>query len=549
VPPRLRLALLAICLLCLLPASAQATRPGPNGPIVYVSGPGFGDAPLVIRSGSGSVSPPLATGLNKQHRHPSWSPDRTKIVFAEGTGGVFDIYILDLTQPQSATNPQNLTNSAGVSEDRPAWSPDGTRIAYDSGNDIIVHPVAGGADVNMTSTLAPKAFKAAWSPDMQTLYYSVGDTSVMPNGTNNDIKIFQQPADNSSAGSLLLHFSGVHVLKPAISPDGTKLCYGTSETTGSAQSTTQAVLAAPLSAPASFTIIRDSGLGDYNCTWSPDGTKVAYAEGFGNNAELFARNANGTGTPDNLSNTPGKFDGNPDWAPDPPPSCADRTAPAPFNGFVTVRLSCTDTPDPPFFGQNDPDPEIVTGPAHGVLGSVSDNGSVTYTPNTNFQGTDTFTYKGNDGTSDSPVATVTLHVTPLRCGHKLVTILGTSAAESIVGTNGRDVIAALGGRDKIKGRRGNDVICGGRANDSIGGGKGKDTIFGNKGNDSASGDSGRDKVDGGKGKDKLKGNSSRDVVSGNAGRDRLDGGSARDKCRGGSGRDKAKRCEIRSSIP
>ena len=87
---RLTLALLAICLLCLLPASAEATLPGPNGPIVYVSGPGFGDAPLVIRNG-GSVSPPLATGLVKQHRHPAWSPDRTKIVFAEGTGGVFDI--------------------------------------------------------------------------------------------------------------------------------------------------------------------------------------------------------------------------------------------------------------------------------------------------------------------------------------------------------------------------------------------------------------------------------------------------------------------------
>jgi hypothetical protein len=407
------LALVAISLLCLLPTAAEATLPGPNGPIVYVSGPGFGDAPLVIRTVSGSTTGPLATGLNQQHRHPAWSPDRTKIVFAEGPGGAtgYDIYILDLKAPSpTAQNPQNLTNSTNVTDDRPAWSPDGTRIAYESGNDIIVHPLGGGPDVNMTSTLTPKAFKAAWSPDSQTLYYSVGPTDQLPNGSNNDIKIFQQPANNSSAGTELIHISNVHALKPAISPDGTKLCYGTSTAMGSSQSTTQTVRAAPLSAPNSFTIVRNSGLGDYNCTWSPDGTKVAYAENFGNNAELFARNANGTGTPDNLSNTPGKFDGNPDWAPNPPPSCENRTAEVPFNGFASVQLSCTDTPDPPSFTESDPDPEVVSGPSHGVLGGIADDGSVIYTPNVNFSGTDTFTYKGNDGTSDSPPATVTLNV-------------------------------------------------------------------------------------------------------------------------------------------
>ena len=52
---------------------------------------------------------------------------------------------------------------------------------------------------------------------------------------------------------------------------------------------------------------------------------------------------------------------------------------------------------------------IVTGPAHG---SLSGTGSIkTYTPAANYNGTDTFTFKANDGTIDSSIATVTITVT------------------------------------------------------------------------------------------------------------------------------------------
>ena len=52
---------------------------------------------------------------------------------------------------------------------------------------------------------------------------------------------------------------------------------------------------------------------------------------------------------------------------------------------------------------------IVTGPAHG---SISGSGAGrTYTPAPDFNGTDTFTYKVNDGTLDSNVATVSITVT------------------------------------------------------------------------------------------------------------------------------------------
>jgi hypothetical protein len=50
-----------------------------------------------------------------------------------------------------------------------------------------------------------------------------------------------------------------------------------------------------------------------------------------------------------------------------------------------------------------------TAPSHGTL-SGSANGGFTYTPNLHFTGTDTFTYQANDGTVDSPAATVTITV-------------------------------------------------------------------------------------------------------------------------------------------
>ncbi len=68
---------------------------------------------------------------------------------------------------------------------------------------------------------------------------------------------------------------------------------------------------------------------------------------------------------------------------------------------------------------NDTDPEgdplsaiLVSSPSNGSL-TLNSNGSFTYTPNTNFNGSDSFTYTANDGTSDSNVATVTIAVNPV----------------------------------------------------------------------------------------------------------------------------------------
>src|SRR5207244_3160315 len=54
---------------------------------------------------------------------------------------------------------------------------------------------------------------------------------------------------------------------------------------------------------------------------------------------------------------------------------------------------------------------LVTGPTHGTLTLNSDGGFI-YIAETNYSGSDSFTYKANDGTADSGNAKVTITVIP-----------------------------------------------------------------------------------------------------------------------------------------
>ena len=55
---------------------------------------------------------------------------------------------------------------------------------------------------------------------------------------------------------------------------------------------------------------------------------------------------------------------------------------------------------------------LVAGPAHGAL-ALNADGSFSYAPEAYFNGSDSFTYKANDGTLDSNVVSVTLMVAPV----------------------------------------------------------------------------------------------------------------------------------------
>src|SRR5206468_2002761 len=90
------------------------------------------------------------------------------------------------------------------------------------------------------------------------------------------------------------------------------------------------------------------------------------------------------------------------------PVAGDNAASVPKNGVLNMPApgvldSVIDVDGDPLTAV------LVTGPASGTL-TLYANGSYRYTPNTNFTGTDTFTYKANDGLLNSNVATTTITV-------------------------------------------------------------------------------------------------------------------------------------------
>ncbi|WP_160680944.1 cadherin-like domain-containing protein, partial [Clostridium sp. C8-1-8] len=55
---------------------------------------------------------------------------------------------------------------------------------------------------------------------------------------------------------------------------------------------------------------------------------------------------------------------------------------------------------------------VVTAPTHGTL-KLNEDGTFTYTPNKDYNGSDSFSFRSNDGDIDSAPATVSITVNPV----------------------------------------------------------------------------------------------------------------------------------------
>jgi VCBS repeat-containing protein len=106
---------------------------------------------------------------------------------------------------------------------------------------------------------------------------------------------------------------------------------------------------------------------------------------------------------------------------------------------------------------------LVSGPAHGSL-TLNADGSFAYTPDTNYNGGDSFTYKANDGSSDSNVAVVSLTITAVND----VPVAGNDAyslAED--GSLTVDATGVLGNDADVDGAALTAVLVGGPAHGSL----------------------------------------------------------------------------------
>src|SRR5437773_791279 len=165
-----------------------------------------------INPGGAAVRRLTADGAG--NRHPTWSPDDSKIAFAATYAGVTDLYV---TASNGSGGTRRLTQSVGF-VGNPAWSPDGTRIAFDcsvdAGNDDICWMNADGTGFTRLTNDPARDYGAAWKPDGSTLAFAT-----MRYGAD-EIALL-----SATSGTVTRIGTGLPRFAPSWAPDGTQLAF------------------------------------------------------------------------------------------------------------------------------------------------------------------------------------------------------------------------------------------------------------------------------------------------------------------------------------
>jgi TolB protein len=128
---------------------------------------------IYIASSQGGIGQPLANG--KGHE-PNWSPNGSKIAFDAYHSGGFGYVDLHVVNPDGSGTPLIVPPSAFTEWTFNAWSPDGGRIAYraTAASGATVYRVMnadGSGDHPLATPGEGDVRSASWSPDASRLVY------------------------------------------------------------------------------------------------------------------------------------------------------------------------------------------------------------------------------------------------------------------------------------------------------------------------------------------------------------------------------------------
>jgi serine/threonine protein kinase len=138
---------------------------------------------------TGTAERPASAVLPDRGVQPVWSPDGSRLVFAQGTTAFhFQLYVVNA----DGTGLHRITNVATDALD-PAWSPDGRMIAFHedshSGNRsslVVVGP--DGSNPTTLVTMPGNVGRPAWSPDGTEIAFRVDQTIYVADADGSNVR-------------------------------------------------------------------------------------------------------------------------------------------------------------------------------------------------------------------------------------------------------------------------------------------------------------------------------------------------------------------------
>ena len=269
---------------------AAATYPGDVGRLAFA---------MTGSDGNNDVYTALPNGANLRRLTtdpgfdacPAYSADGKHIAFCSNRSGAFEIWAMD----KFGGNQHAVTNLGGNAT-FPDYSPDGRKIAFKGieGTDehpevYVVNAATGGGLTALTSCAGygPGCFNSypAYSPDgTKIVFIHCDDTDADGNLVNEQVWVMSSNGSNKTQ----LTFDAIdHDQLPDWSPDGTRIAYADGFVgTGRIFS---------MHADGSHQTQLTFGPGDdFGSAWSPDGRQIAFLRDFGGgDRPVFVMNANG----------------------------------------------------------------------------------------------------------------------------------------------------------------------------------------------------------------------------------------------------------------
>lgn len=198
---------------------------------------------------------------------PTWSPDRTRFVFASTIAGEYGLYIYEL----GCACVKGII-PLPVAAYEPAWSPVDNRLAFTASGGIYTVNLDGSELTQLTES----GFNPTWSPDGARIAYTVwaGGIRVLRIQEIGVPGYFQLPTPGSD-------------YNPDWSPDGSQLAFASAQ----GDSVNLYIINTDGTGLRQLT---DSADHEYAPSWSPDGGRIAYVVSSKDQVSVYQVNADGS---------------------------------------------------------------------------------------------------------------------------------------------------------------------------------------------------------------------------------------------------------------